>query len=201
MLIGKESPPFDSGDYLYELKFDGVRSIAYLDPATDTVDLRNKRGLAQLPHVPELGEIYRAARTRCILDGELFILENGKPSFERIESRVMTTNRLKLDMAASQHPASYVAFDILFRDDRELVDLPLQDRKEILRASIVESPHIAISRVFEYSGVELFHLAAEQNLEGIVAKLKTGRYHYGKHTKQWIKSKVYVDEDFLPAVI
>ena len=72
MLIGAEGEAFDSPDYLYELKLDGERCIAYLAPTSGT-ELRNKRNLKLLPKVPELSGIHRQATCRCILDGELEI--------------------------------------------------------------------------------------------------------------------------------
>ena len=66
MLISEMTEPFDSTEHIYELKLDGIRCIAYLDAAG--TELRNKRDMRLLPKVPELGEIHKAARNRCILD-------------------------------------------------------------------------------------------------------------------------------------
>lgn len=82
MLIGEERDPFDSDDYIYELKLDGIRCIAYLDK--NGTDLRNKRNKQLLPCVPELAEIHNQVSTRCILDGELFVLKNGVTDFYEI---------------------------------------------------------------------------------------------------------------------
>jgi len=71
MLIGESDEPFDSPDYIFELKLDGERCIAYLD--SSTTELRNKRNLKMLGKVPELSDIYKQANNRCILDGELIV--------------------------------------------------------------------------------------------------------------------------------
>ena len=87
MLIGETKEAFDSPDYIYELKLDGERCIAYLDE--EGTELRNKRNLKMLPKVPELSDIHKQVNCRCILDGELIILKmvnrifskyNGVPS-------------------------------------------------------------------------------------------------------------------------
>jgi ATP-dependent DNA ligase len=74
MLISEMTQPFNDPDWIYELKLDGIRCIAYLDHSTE---LRNKRNDRLLPKVPELGSIHECAGERCILDGELVILRNG----------------------------------------------------------------------------------------------------------------------------
>ena len=86
MLIGADGEPFDSPDYIYELKLDGERCIAYLDPKEET-ELRNKRNVKMLPKVPELGDLHKQVKKRCILDGELLIIKDGKPNFAEIQRR------------------------------------------------------------------------------------------------------------------
>lgn len=76
MLIGASGDAFDSADYIYELKWDGERCIAYLDPKTGT-ELRNKRNLKMLSKVPELTHLHKQVKARCILDGELIILKTA----------------------------------------------------------------------------------------------------------------------------
>ena len=82
MLIGEEGEAFDSKDYIYELKLDGERCIAYLDPDKGT-ELRNKRNVKMLPKVPELSEIHRQVSCRCILDGELAVIRTASLTFPK----------------------------------------------------------------------------------------------------------------------
>ena len=103
MLIGAEGDAFDSEDYLYELKLDGERCIAYLD--ADGTDLRNKRNIKMLPKVPELSQLHQQVTTRCILDGELAVIYNGKPDFFLIQKRSMMSNPMKIDLESQRHPA------------------------------------------------------------------------------------------------
>ena len=196
MLIGAEGEPFDSDEYLYELKLDGERCVAFLD-VTGT-ELFNKRGMKMLPKVPELSDIHAHISKRCILDGELIVIKDGKPSFPDIQRRSLMSNSMKIEIAAKQYPATFVSFDILYCDDHSVMQLPLWERKALLKSIVKdESPHFAVSRVVEKDGKAFFALAKEQELEGIVAKRRDSLYYPGKRTKDWIKIKYMQDDDFV----
>ena len=90
MLISKMTEPFNDSDWIYELKLDGIRCIAYLDNNDKETELRNKRNMRLLPKVPELTDIYINVKERCILDGELLILKNGVPDFFELQRRALT---------------------------------------------------------------------------------------------------------------
>lgn len=196
MLIRDEVEAFDSDDWLYELKLDGSRCIAYL--GAETV-IQNKRFALLAPAFPEFLGIHKAANARCILDGELIVMTDGKPDFETLQGREMMTNRLRIDLAAKQRPASFVAYDILYRDGKELFQTPLEERQTILRSTIKDTERITVSRHYERDGTALFHLTQVNGLEGIVAKRKGSYYYPGKRTSDWVKIKNLVDEDFVAA--
>lgn len=197
MLIGAEGEAFDSPDYLYELKLDGERCIAYLAPTSGT-ELRNKRNLKLLPKVPELSGIHRQATCRCILDGELAVIRDGKPDFYEIQRRSLMSTPLKIELAAKKYPACFTAFDILYYEDHPVTDLPLSERKALLQKAVIEeSARFAVSRVVENNGVAFFRLAKARELEGIVAKRKDSRYYFDKRTKDWIKCKNLKDADYV----
>lgn len=196
MLIGAEGDAFDSDDYLYELKLDGERCIAYLD--TDRTDLRNKRNIKMLQRVPELSEIHKQVNCRCILDGELAVIHDGKPDFFLIQKRSMMTNPMKIELESQRHPACFTAFDILYYDDHSVTDLPLTERKKLLESVInEESGRFARSRHIEGQGIAFYQLAEAQDLEGIVAKRKNSKYYFDKRTKDWIKCKNLKDSDYV----
>ncbi len=196
MLIGESGTAFDSPDYIFELKLDGERCIAYLDPA-DGSDLRNKRNMKMLPKVPELSDIHLQVNARCILDGELVVLVDGKPDFREMQRRSLTTNDFKLNLQSARHPASFVAFDILYQDGKTLTELPLMNRKRLLKSVVRENARLAISRYIERRGVDFYHIAEKQGLEGVVAKRKDSIYVFDKRTRDWIKIKNLLDEDFV----
>ncbi len=195
MLLGEVREPFDSPDFIYELKLDGIRCFAFVSPAG--VDLRNKRSLSLLGSFPEMHGITVNIKTRCLLDGELIVMTNGKVDFESLQSRVMTTAPDKVALVSGLRPASFVAFDILHAAGRDLIDEPLMARKEILRQTVKETGKLAVSRFIEHNGVAFFELTKEQGLEGIVAKRKESLYHLGKRSKDWLKIKNLIDEDFI----
>lgn len=197
MLIAENVEPFEDDRYLYEMKWDGERCVAYLDPKGGT-ELRNKRNVRMLPKVPELAEIHRQAKKRCILDGELLCLVDGKPSFEMIQRRSLMSNRYRIELEVNKHPATFIAFDCLYYDERDITLLPLTERKEHLQKAVTESERLAVSRVFDAGqALALFQLAREQGLEGIVAKRKDSLYFQGKRTKTWLKMKNLMDDDYV----
>ncbi len=198
MLIGATGAPFDSSDYIFELKLDGERCVAYLDPESGT-DLRNKRNMKMLPKVPELSDIHRQVSVRCILDGELIITVDGKPDFFEIQRRSLTTNNFRIKLHGSRYPATFVAYDILFVDKTEVTSLPLITRKKQLEAIVTENGRLAVSRYIEGQGAALYKLTEEQGLEGIVAKHRNSLYTFDKRTKDWIKIKNLLDDDFVIA--
>ena len=197
MLIGETSDAFDDPGYIYEMKWDGERCIAYLGPKEGTV-LINKREVRMLPKVPELSKMHEQVKKRCILDGELTMLKDGKPDFEGIQRRSLMSNTFKIEIDAKRNPASFVAFDILYYDGDDLTPLPLMKRKEYLQKAVKkESERLAISRYIEGKGTAFYELAKSQNLEGIVAKRKDSVYVPGKRTKDWLKIKNLQDDDFV----
>nr|DAW03131.1 MAG TPA: Thermostable DNA ligase [Caudoviricetes sp.] len=196
MLIGKEMAPFDDPNYIYELKWDGERCVAYLEPGKPP-ELRNKRNVRMLGKVPELEQICRQVKKRCILDGELFILKDGRPDFSLIQRRSLMSDRFKIDLDSKHNPATFSAFDVLYYDCQETMLLPLMERKALLAKSITDGPRMAISRYVDGQGTPLFDFAVERELEGIVAKVKDSIYIQGKRTADWIKMKVMMEEDYV----
>ena len=195
MLIAEEKPAFNSPDWIYELKLDGIRCVAYLDKSG--VVLRNKRNKDVTAIYPELGAIHKQARKKCIIDGEVFVLKDGKTDFFEMQRRALMMNRFRIGLAAAKLPVSFVAFDILYLGGEPLIDRPLVERKTLLQESLLESERLAVSRYVEREGIALYEAAEKMGHEGIVAKRKDSLYYFGKRTKDWIKCKALLDEDFV----
>lgn len=195
MLLHEVKEPFDDKEYIYELKLDGIRCIAYID--TNSVVLQNKRFRDLTEIYPELSEVNKCVKKKVILDGELVVLTDGKPDFYALQKRSLMGDKFKISLAARKKPVQFVAYDILYCDGNVLTDKPLMERKEILSKEIAEKNNLSVSRYIEKDGIAFFNLAKQEELEGIVAKKKDGKYHIGKRTRDWIKIKVMQDEDLL----
>lgn len=195
MLIAKEEPPFDNPDYLYEIKLDGVRCLAYLDE-TETF-LQNKRGVKLHPRFPECKKLHKQVKKRCILDGELYVFHNGVNDFFEVQRRTLTSDPFKISRLSKQKPATFTAFDILWLEDEDITNLPLIKRKALLQKNVKENSFINVSRTIAEHGIALYNLTEEQGFEGIVAKRNQSIYVPDKRTKDWIKCKHMLDDDFV----
>lgn len=187
--------PFNDDNYIFELKLDGVRCIAYLDK-NETI-LRNKRNKDVTDIYPELSDIYKCANEKCILDGELVVISNGKPDFFSLQKRSLMGDSLKIAIASKRNPVQFVAYDILYCGKKDLTQLTLMERKSFLKNNIKEGFELSVSRFIEREGIAFFELAKKQGLEGVVGKKKNGKYYIGKRTKEWVKIKVMQEDDLI----
>lgn len=195
MLLSEIHEPFDSPDYIFELKLDGIRCIIYNDE--NNIEIRNKRNMRLNSTYPELMDIHKQIKKRCILDGEIVLMNNGKPDFFELQKRSIMSNRTKIEFAASKLPVCFSAFDILYINNEQITNKPLMDRKEILNGAVIESEKMAVSRYIPDTGITLYNLTVDQELEGIVAKRKDSKYFIDKTTKEWVKIKNLLDDDFV----
>lgn len=199
MLIAENVPLFSDPDWRYELKWDGERCLAYLDPENGT-DLRSRRNLPLLSRFPELTYLHHQVSGKFLLDGELVCILDGKPSFEAIQQRSLLRQPLRIERESRTHPASLIVFDILYVDGRELFSLPWTERRSILEQCVSQSPRMALSQVWPADQAEaLYQLILAQNLEGLVAKQQDSRYFPGKRTRGWVKVKPLPEDDFVIA--
>ncbi len=192
MLISEMVDPFDSPNFIYEIKWDGIRTLSFLDTKTD---MRNKRNKLMVPIFPELESLYKQVKTKCIIDHELLVLKNGIPDFYEVQKRALMSNSFKIKLAADKYPASVIAYDILYYKDKDITMLPLIERKKYLTDVVIENNLISVSRFIENDGIKLFELVKEKGLEGIVAKRKDSLYWQAKRTKDWVKCKIMSTDD------
>jgi bifunctional non-homologous end joining protein LigD len=195
MLLSETHEPFDSDDYIYELKLDGIRSVLYIDKTG--LEIRNKRNVHLNATYPELMVLNKQVKKRCILDGEIFCMKDGKPDFFEIQRRSLMTNTIKIELAMKQNPVFFSAFDILYIDTEQITNKSLMERKNILQKIATENERFSIARYIPNKGIDLYNLTVEQGLEGIVAKRKDSKYYIGKTTKDWFKIKNLKDDDFV----
>ena len=190
-----ETGPFDDADYIFELKLDGIRCIAYLGERKTV--LLNKRYKDVTAFYPELHDMCLCVRRKTILDGELVVLTDGKPDFYALQKRSLMGNAFRISLAAKKNPVQFVAYDILYHDGKELTVLPLTERKKYLSEKVTEGYNLSVSKYIEREGMAFFELTKREGLEEIVAKKKDGKYHIGKRTRDWLKIKAMQDEDLL----
>lgn len=195
MLLSSQEQPFDDNNFIFELKLDGIRCIAYLDGKTS---LRNKRNKELLPTYPELKNINKQVKEKCVLDGELVVLnEDGSPNFQLLQKRSLLTDNFRIELESQKHKVHFVAYDILQVGEEDVTNRTLIERKGLLTKNVKENDYISTSRFIEGQGIKLFELTKKLGLEGIVAKDKNSVYELGKRSKNWIKVKNLIDEDLI----
>ena len=181
MLAKAADAPFSGSDWLFEVKWDGIRAIAYTD---GPISLRSRNDREISGQFPELAELATLA-PGTVLDGEIVAMRGGKPDIQSLLPRLQAV----LPPRAGAVPVTYIVFDILERNGRPLLDLPLVERKRILKEAVQEGPHITISEPVDGQGEAYYRAALEKGLEGIVAKRKDSRYEPGQRTGAWVKIK------------
>ena len=185
--------PFDDDRWIFEPKWDGVRAIVTCDDQTFLVS----RNLKDITHsYPELGRIHeQLVAVDAIVDGEIVAMSEGRPSFEKLQSRINLQNPRDIERATKAITVTYIAFDLLYLDGRSLLKEPLEERKRLLDEVVVKNPRIDVSTCIEGEGTALFEAARTAQLEGIVAKKLGTPYRPGKRGRDWLKVKTTYEAD------
>ena len=192
MLLSEVDKPFDDEDFLFEMKFDGTRTLIYVDP--ENIKITNKRGVFLNNTYPELLSIKKNVKTKCIFDGEIVLMEGGFPSFRKLQERALLKNPAKIKYMVSNHPVTFICFDILY-EGKDLTDVPLIERKKIL-SKYKDTDFFIKTAFFPEEGIILFDSVAQLGLEGIIAKRKDSKYYPDTRTKEWLKIKNWMDQEF-----
>ncbi len=189
MLAQSRDKPFDSPDYLYEVKWDGIRAMVSLDEGNIKIRSRAQRDITSL--FPELQIPEQAFRAACgLFDVEIVCLnEKGQPVFEEVLHRLQPRNEASVARARAKHPAVCYVFDCLYVDGRPIVNESLARRRAWMVDSIkLPNPAYRPSETID-DGSALFKAAAAHGLEGIMAKERNSIYMPGKRTSHWFKIK------------
>jgi bifunctional non-homologous end joining protein LigD len=159
--------------------------------------LTGRKGNDITRQYPELAAIAERTRGRsAILDGEICVLdEKGRPSFERIQPRIMAADAGTVTHYTKSRPAVFFAFDLLYLDGRDLRGLPLHERKQRLASVVIPSPALRVSESFD-DGVALLAAARAQGLEGIVAK-RAASFYESARSRDWVKVKAITEQEFV----
>lgn len=188
-MLARIGKPFDDPAWLFEIKWDGTRALAFAEGA-DYRLLNRKRNDAK-PRYPELAAL-AGLPDGTVLDGEITVLVDGRPSFHGMLQREQARGETRARSLARTLPAVYVAFDQLYRRGEPLLDAPLSDRRDALRETLDGfdgGGRVVLSEGMVGGGLEYFAEAERRELEGIVAKRLDSRYLPGRRTDAWRKIK------------
>lgn len=176
-------------DYLFEVKWDGIRAMIALDEGVIKIRSRNQNDITD--KFPELTIPDKSVRAVSgTFDGEIVCLDkSGRPEFKKVIHRLMASGKSTIDKLAKTNPVYCYLFDCLYLDGRSIIHEPLWRRKEWLDDVVKRETSYRISEIVE-DGKALFQAAKDHGLEGIMAKDKNSRYLMGKRSDGWLKIKV-----------
>lgn len=168
-------------EWLYEVKWDGMRLLA--DVADGVLTLRSRSGRDVTTHFPELADVLRLAPD-VLLDGEVVLLEDGVPSFTALADRM---HRTVEERTARRRPVTFMAFDVLRLYGVDLLARPFHERRATLeRLDTAALTTVSLSPVYT-DGTALLDATGQRGMEGVVAKRRDGVYRPGKRSPSWIK--------------
>ena len=190
MLATSSELPRDDAGWAYEMKWDGVRTSAYLRGG-QLLRLVSRSGKDVTVAYPELRGLGPAAGSRTVvLDGEIVAFDGGRPSFEALQPRMHVTSAADAARLARRTPVTYVVFDLLYLDWRPTLELPYRQRRELLDGLALSGPSWQTPPAFtDAAGEDVLAAGVAQGLEGVVAKRLDARYRPGARSADWRKVK------------
>lgn len=189
MLAVEAKEPFDSDDYIFEIKWDGIRCLAFVEAGQVRLQSREMIDItAQFPELRRLADLPDGT----VLDGELVVLIEDRQSLAAILSRVQLLNRERIEMLSRSSPAVFVVFDLLYLSGASIMAEPLIERRAQLEEMVREAKGapLVLSQAVLTQGCDLFAAAVKYGQEGIMAKAIDAPYAQGRRTRQWQKVKV-----------
>ena len=193
MLATGGGKPFDDDDWVFEFKWDGVRTLAHI--RSGSLRLISRRGRDVTDLYPELAPMAEQLSARNgLVDGEIIAFgPDGTPSFERIQQRFTRARPPKATIESN--PVEFLAFDLLWLDGESLMDRPLEERRALLERLLVPTKRLQISPQIPGRGTAVYAAAAERGIEGAIAKRKGSVYRPGARSKDWVKIKAMKHQD------
>ena len=192
MLLSESNKVPISNNYIYELKYDGIRALIYINSKNIKIYTRNKIDVTYL--FPELKKFKNLTNSNTILDGEIICTKDGKPNFSKLLNRIRLKNKEKINSQSIWNRVTFICFDILMYNNLDLKDFTLLERKYILN-NFKDNDIFFKSKIF-YDGKKLFKTTKKFYLEGIVCKDINSKYIPNIRTNNWIKVKNYKIENF-----
>ena len=192
MQAASAEAPFSSPDYLFEVKWDGLRCILFRD-VDGSVRLQDRSLRDITTDLPEVVAAARRVPLGSVIDGELVATDNeGRPDYPRLRERLAGGAPLK-----DRIPTAYLAFDALYLEEKPLMRQPVSRRRARLSKAVEAGGHIFVPDHIEEDGVELFEACLERGLEGVVAKHRLSPYVPGQRSPFWLKVKAVKSDDFV----
>jgi ATP-dependent DNA ligase len=192
MLFKTQENAFDNPEYIYEIKWDGFRCLAKKEGVV--VELISRNGWAMNDNFPEIVSALQAMPMSFIVDGELVVLQGDADDFAALQWRGRLRKKDKIAEAAQNIPATFIVFDILLFEGKDVTGYPLSRRKDILASVIQPSRGILVNEWIVGEGQRLFAQTKAAGREGIVAKRKDSLYYPGKRVGEWRKIKHWREE-------
>jgi len=189
MLARPSNLPDDADRWGYEIKWDGVRAVAYSQPGELRLESRSLKDITD--RYPELFRLGDALGSHSVvLDGEIVAFdEAGRPSFAALQGRMHTPTRAQARRQAKDTPVTYLIFDVLWMDGHSLMGQPYEARRDLLEAMALNGAHWQTPEHTVGEGAALLAASAEQGLEGVVAKRLDSPYRPGSRSGEWVKVK------------
>ncbi len=188
-------PP--TGDaWLYEVKWDGVRALCFIENNELKIFSRTEKRCEQ--QYPELSVLPRQVKaSQAILDGEIAVLDDkGRSSFNLIQPRISVTDANTIAHLARSTPVHLFLFDLLYLDGYDLRGATLDERKRLLAEIVTPTDRIHVSDYFTVDGAAMLEAARAHGLEGIVAKARASKYE-GRRSRDWLKVKINTTDEFV----
>jgi len=197
MLAKPGGLPRNDEDHAFEIKWDGVRAIAYVQGGRVHVESRNLLDITkQYPEFAELGKAVGAME--LVLDGEIVAFDEvGKPSFSTLQQRMGLTSESVVRRRMWDVPVRYMIFDVLYMEGHSTMGLSYRDRRKLLESLELRGPWWDTPVAHVGDGEAMQEAARAQGLEGLVAKRLDSPYYPGKRTSCWIKVKFQVAQEFV----
>ncbi len=183
-------------DWLFEVKWDGVRAICFIDDRS--VRMTSRTGHSCERQYPELSVIgHQIGANQAVLDGEIAVLDkNGVSSFGLMQPRIAVADPNTVAHLARRVPVTLFVFDLLYLDGYDLRNVPLIERKRALQSILQPSSVMRYSEHFINQGEEMLHAARANGLEGIIAKRVQSKYE-SKRSQDWLKIKILTQQEFV----
>ena len=197
MLARTGELPADDSEWAFEIKWDGVRAIAYSEPGELRLESRNLNDVTD--SYPEIFGVNAALGSHsAVLDGELVAFDSdGRPSFGALQQRMHTASRAQARRLAKATPVTYVIFDLLWLDGHSLMREPYGERRTQLAALALNGASWQTPDHVVGHGAQLLAASAEQHLEGVVAKRLESIYQPGVRSRDWVKVKMVARQELV----